>query len=157
VLAHETFSRIVKENGMELVSMPINGPTEVADAAQALCQSGVDLVCQLSDNLTNSSFPAIGRACEMAKMPLFSFAAVQIRNGATLAVGSDYTDNGRQTGLVVAEVIRGKDPTNMPFHASDRIRRSVNLDTARRLGITIPNSWVEKADEVLPGRPAKAP
>ena len=56
------------------MSLPVNGPTEVSDAALTLCQSGIDVVCQISDNLSNASFPAIARACEMAKMPLFTFS-----------------------------------------------------------------------------------
>ena len=46
----------------------------MSDAALTLCQSGIDVVCQISDNLTNSLFPAIARACEMAKTPLFTFS-----------------------------------------------------------------------------------
>ena len=74
VLAQKGFVAPLKAAGLELVSLPVNGPTEVADAALSVCQSGVDVFCQLSDNLSSSSFPAIARACAMAKTPLFTFA-----------------------------------------------------------------------------------
>ncbi|MDR3634061.1 MAG: ABC transporter substrate binding protein [Isosphaeraceae bacterium] len=78
------------------------------------------------------------------------FASGQVKNGAILTVGSDYTENGREAGLLTAEVIRGKDPSGIPFRAASKARRSVNLDTARRYGVTIPADWLKKADEVLP-------
>ena len=118
-----------------------------------LCQSKIDVFCQLSDGLTNASFPAISRACESTKTPLFSFASGQIKIGAILSVGSDYEDNGREAGLLAAQVIRGKDPTATPFQASKKVRRAVNLDNARRYSVAIPEDWLEKADVVLPAGP----
>ncbi len=132
------------------MSLPVNGPSEVSDSALALCQSGVDVVCQISDNLNNASFPAIARACEMAKMPLFTFSPAMVKRGAILGLGSDFAENGHDAGLVAARVIRGEAPARIPFHASTRIRRSVNLDNARRLGVVIPSEWVKAADLVVP-------
>src|SRR5262249_23708998 len=138
----------------ELVSLPVNGPTEVSDAALTLCQSGVDVICQISDNLSNSSFPAIARACETAKMPLFTFSPALVKGGAVLGVGPDCVENGREAGRLVAEVIRGTEPSRIPFRATTKTRRSVNLDNARRFGVSIPAEWVKTADEVIPARPA---
>jgi len=154
VVARERFEKLLKKEGLELVSLPINGATEASDAASSLCQSGIDVFCQISDNLSNSCFPAIARACETAKMPLFSFATPQIKRGALLAVGSDYSEEGRQTAFLAAEVIRGADPSRIPFRPSLKVQRAVNLDIAQRLGISVPPGWVQKADEVLPARNA---
>jgi ABC-type uncharacterized transport system substrate-binding protein len=153
VVARQRFEASLKGEGLALVSLPVNGPTEVSDAALGLCQSGIDVLCQLSDNLSNASFPAIARACEMAKMPLFTFSPGFVKWGAVLGVGSDYTENGREVGLVAVQVLRGEDPSRIPFHASAKTRRSVNLDNARRLGISVPADWLTTADEVVPGRP----
>ena len=150
VVARQRFEAAVKQEGLELISRPVNGPTEVSDATLNLCQSRIDVLCQISDNLTNASFPAIARACDTTRTPLFAFASGQVKNGAILAVGSDYTENGREAGLLLAEVIRGKDPAAIPFRASAKIRRAVNLDTARRFGIEIPPQWLRRADDVLP-------
>jgi ABC-type uncharacterized transport system substrate-binding protein len=150
VIAQRRFSETLKDAGLELVSLPVNGPSEVSDAALTLCQSGVDVVCQISDNLSSASFPAITRACEMAKMPLFTFSPSMIKSGAILGLGNDFAENAHDAGLIAAEVIRGNDPSRIPFHASAKIRRSVNLDNARRFGISIPAEWIKTADLVIP-------
>jgi ABC-type uncharacterized transport system substrate-binding protein len=153
VLARQRFVEPLKGEGLELVSLPVNGPSEVSDAALSLCQSGVDVVCQIADNLTNGSFPAIARACEMAKTPLFTFSPTLVKRGAVLGLGTDFAENGRDAGRLVAEVIRGKEPSAIPFRATNKTRRSVNLDNARRLGVSVPAEWIKAADEVLPARP----
>ena len=84
----------------------------------------------------------------MAKMPLFTFSPSLVKSGAILRAGSDFAENGRDAGVLVARMIRGKDPSRIPFHATARIHRSVNLDNARRLGVSIPAEWVKTADLV---------
>jgi ABC-type uncharacterized transport system substrate-binding protein len=153
VVAQQRFAEAVKGAGLELVSLPVNGPAEVSDAALTLCQSGIDVLCQISDNLSNACFPAITRACEMAKTPLLTFSPSMVKRGAILGIGSDYAENGRDAGSVAAQVIRGSDPSRIPFHASAKILRSVNLDNARRLGVSIPAEWVKTADLVIPSSP----
>jgi len=154
-LARQRFEGPLKGEGLELVSVPVNSPTEVSEAALSLCQSGVDVFCQISDNMSNSSFPAIARACEMAKMPLFTFSPTKVEDGAVLGVGTDFAENGREAGELVAEVIRGKDPSRIPFRATTKTLRSVNLDKARRLGVSVPAGWIKTADKVVPAQPAK--
>jgi ABC-type uncharacterized transport system substrate-binding protein len=149
VVARQRFEQSLKGEGLELVSVAVNSPTEVSDAAASLCQSGIDIFCQIGDNLSSVSFPAIARACATAKMPLFTLSPAQVKAGAVLGVGSDFAENGRETGLLAAEVIRGKDPSRIPFQATTKIRRSVNLDRARRVGISVPADWIKTADEVI--------
>ncbi len=153
VIARQRFEGVLKEQGLSLESKPVNAPSEVFDAALELCQSKIDVLCQLSDALTNGSFPAISRACDSTKTPLFAFVVGQLPLGAIVSVGSDYEDNGRDAGLLAAEVIRGKDPATTPFRASKKVRRGVSLDNARRYSVAIPESWLEKADVVLPAGP----
>jgi ABC-type uncharacterized transport system substrate-binding protein len=150
VVARRRFTEALGKERLELFSVPVSAASEVSDAALNLCQSRIDVLFQISDGLSNSSFPAIARACDTTKTPLFSFASGQINVGAIVGVGSDYTENGREAGLLIAEVIRGKDPSAIPFRAASRARRAVNLDTARRYGLEIPAEWVRKADDVLP-------
>ncbi len=120
-LARQRFIGPLASEGLELVSVPVNGPTDVSDAALSLCQSGVDVVCQIADNLSNATFPAIARACETARTPLFTFSPSHVKGGAVLGLGTDFAENGREAGGLVAEVIRGKDPAHpVPAHHQDQ-------------------------------------
>ena len=83
-------------------------------------------------------------------MPLLTFSPIMVKSGAILGLGSDYSENGHDAGLIVADVIRGKDPSQIPFHATAKISLSVNLDNARRLGVKIPAEIVKSADLIIP-------
>ena len=73
-----------------------------------------------------------------------------VKSGAILGLGSDFAENGRDGGVLAAQVIRGEQPSRIAFHASKKVRRSVNLDNARRLGVVISPEWIKTADLVLP-------
>ena len=160
VQSRDRFESALKAEGLVLQSVPVNGPSDVSDAALSMCQSGIEVVCQISDNVNNASFPAISRACEMSRMPLFTFSPSLVRRGAVLGVGCDFEENGREAGLLVAKVIRGGNPSQIPFEPTTKVARTVNLAVARRLGIAIPQDWLNTAsqfNEDLPPSPAKAP
>ncbi len=153
VVGQRQFAAALKEAGLELVSVPVNGPSDVGEAALALCQSKVDVVCQIADNVTTSSFPAVARACEITRTPLFTFSPSLVKSGAMVGLGSDYAENGRDAGVIAAQVIRGEHPSRIPFHPSDKLGLAVNLDNARRLKVVIPAEIVNKADLVIPSLP----
>jgi ABC-type uncharacterized transport system substrate-binding protein len=157
VIARQRFENALKAQGLSIVSTPVNAPSEVSDAALALCQAKIDVFCQLSDAMSNASFPAIARACDSMKTPLFAFASGQTKLGAILSVGSDYKDNGRDVGHLAARMIRGQASAATPFSATKRVYRTVNLDNARRYAVAIPQDWLDKADVVLPGGRANRP
>jgi ABC-type uncharacterized transport system substrate-binding protein len=68
-------------------------------------------------------------------------------------LGTDFRENGWENALLVAEVIRGNDPARIPFKPTKKVRRSLNLGNARRLGVTVPAEWLKTADEVIPAPP----
>ncbi|HZW32759.1 MAG TPA: ABC transporter substrate-binding protein [Isosphaeraceae bacterium] len=109
VLSRQRFEELLKREGPELVSRPINGPTEVSDPALTLCQSGVDVLCRIADNLSSSSFPAIARACAMANTPLFTFSPAHLSAGGGV-VGVVLAGEG--DGLVGAAPRRS--PVSLP-------------------------------------------
>ena len=89
---------------------------------------------------------------------------------AGLVVGRDFTITSRNAQGDIAtlnailddlngddtDLIRGEDPARIPFHPSDKLRRAVNLDHARRLKVVIPAEIVDTADLVI-ASPARAP
>jgi putative tryptophan/tyrosine transport system substrate-binding protein len=80
---------------------------------------------------------------------VFAFQSSQVRTGASLVVGRDYQDSGRQAAALAARIMRGERPGAIPFQPVTRTRVIVNLDAARHAGLVIPRSIVEHAAEVI--------
>ena len=138
-----------KQVGIEVVLIGVNTSSDVADAALALCSRNIDAVCQISDNLTSSTFVAIAEAANRFKLPVFTFNTTQAEQGAAVVVARDYYDGGRQSGLLAARVMRGEDPATIPFQPIRTTRVVVNLRAAAVSGLRIPPSLVERADRVI--------
>ena len=140
---------LTKKNGMTLETVGVSASGEVADAALALCSRGLDVVCQLSDNLTGASFTSIAEAAKRYRLPLVAFAQGQAQKGAFMTVSRDFYDGGVESALIVARVLRGEDPATIPFKFVTRTRYIYNVKRAAELGITIPADLLAKADEVI--------
>ena len=138
-----------KQVGIEVVLIGVNTSSEVADAALALCSRNIDAVCQISDNLTSSTFVAIAEAANRFKLPVFTFNTTQAEQGAAVVVARDYYDGGRQSGLLASRVMRGEDPATIPFQPIRTTRVVVNVRAARISGLRIPPSLLERADRVI--------
>ncbi len=135
--------------GMELVAVPVNTSTDIADAALSLCTQQIDAIAQVGSNLTTVAFASIAQAADRARVPLFGTLSGNIRDGAAVVVARDFYDAGVQTGHMAARVVRGARPAEMPFEPVTATRLLVNLDAARKQGLAVPASLVQRAQAVV--------
>jgi len=66
-----------------------------------------------------------------------------------LAYGADVLDMFRETRVIVGKVLRGAKLADIPVELPTKFDLVVNLTTARALGLTIPDSLLLRADEVI--------
>jgi putative ABC transport system substrate-binding protein len=69
--------------------------------------------------------------------------------GGLAAYGSDYEAEGVQAARLVARVLRGAMPRDLPVEGVTQVRLIINLKTAKALGLTIPPAVLARADEVI--------
>ena len=96
-----------------------------------------------------------GVECEHAqaalkyRLPLMSDASYVVPLGALMSDGPDLGDVYRRAGKDVGRVLKGEKPAEMPVEEPSRFILSLNLKTARVLGLTLPASVTVLADEVI--------
>ena len=81
--------------------------------------------------------PAIGRFRE--------FAAA----GGLISYGPDLVDTNRQLGIYAAKILAGAKPADLPVQQPTKFQLVINLMTAKELGLTVPPSMIDLADEVI--------
>jgi putative tryptophan/tyrosine transport system substrate-binding protein len=70
-------------------------------------------------------------------------------SGGLLAYGSDIADQFRRAASYVDRILRGEKPSDMPLQEPIKYELVINLKTAKAIGVTIPESFLARADEVI--------
>ncbi|NCD42436.1 MAG: hypothetical protein EOL88_10125, partial [Bacteroidia bacterium] len=127
--------------GMTLIKAPASNATEIMDAANSLISKGVDGVCQISDNLTASSFASIITVTEKAGIPIFSFISSQVDQGSVAAVARDFQQAGYDAAMKAGKILSGTNPKSIPWDYVSKTIIRVNPKNAKKYGISVPQKY----------------
>jgi putative ABC transport system substrate-binding protein len=72
-----------------------------------------------------------------------------VRDGGLLSYGPDSVDIFRRSATYVDRILRGAKPAELPVQFPTKFEMVVNLKTAKALGLTIPETFLVRADEVI--------
>lgn len=147
-----TLVNLLKEKaapmGMEIVEAPAPKSSDVQAAAQSLVGK-VDVIYVPTDNTIVSALEAVIGVGIDNKLPVFAGDTDSVKRGAIAAVGFDYYDVGRQTGKIVARILKGEKPGDIAVQGVEITQLFVNPGAAQKMGITIPESLIASAKEVV--------
>jgi putative ABC transport system substrate-binding protein len=135
--------------GFKLETYGVSYKSSVPLATQSLIDRGIDAICQIEDNMTSATFASIIRVAQENNKPVFSFVNEQAEQGSVIVVAPDYVQGARTAANLVARIMRGEKPGEIPFARIEKFNHIVNLKAAREAGITIPQDILERADEVI--------
>jgi len=83
------------------------------------------------------------------RLPTIYGAKSYAREGALLSYGSELVDTYRTAAAYVDRILRGAKPGDLPIQFPTKLELVVNLKTAKAIGLTIPESFLLRADEVI--------
>jgi ABC-type uncharacterized transport system substrate-binding protein len=149
VFNKEQLERGAKEAGLGFEAVAVSNTSEVVEATLSLAHRNVDLITQISDNVTASSFPALMEAAKRVRVPVTAYSPAFAEMGPVLILASDYRDNGLESGRMAARVLRGEAPGGIPFIAVRAISYIVNLKAAHDYKLQLPDAIVARASRVI--------
>jgi ABC-type uncharacterized transport system substrate-binding protein len=128
---------------VELVPRAVLNPQELALALREL-RPGDAL---LAPEIVTLDIPmAILEASLKSRVPAVFTTALWVGHGGLVSYGPDYYAQGVQAAGLVARILRGARPSDVPVEGADRIELAVNLKTADLLGVTVPRKVLLRAE-----------
>jgi len=140
--------RKAEQLGIRFVTVACTGPQDIAPGVQALRAQGVGGIMQIPSIMIGGGFPALIKQARELHMPVV--ASNTGYEGAPLAIGASFFDNGYEQGLIMIRVLRGESPATIPFRVSANPKMVVDLGAAADFGVTIPQDVIARASLVIP-------
>ncbi len=110
----------------------------------------VDAVWIPTDNTAFAAFDSIVQAVNENNLPLFGSTTAMVEAGAIASAGVDYYWIGRQSAVMAVKIIRGEaTPAEIAPETSKHILFAINLRAAERMGITVPQVVLDRAQLVI--------
>lgn len=138
----------VADLGLNIVEAVATNTAEVQQAAQSLVGK-VDAIYVPTDNTVVAALDAVVQVAEQNDIPLIVGEGDSVRKGGLATVGIDYYILGRQTGDIAIRILEeGVTPQDIPVEYQKEYKTVVNLTAAENMGVTLPQSLLDRAEQV---------
>ena len=125
------------------------GESELRTALSAVAKEHPDALFVYPDPILLAQRKQIAEFAVTNRLPtMFAFRAF-VDAGGLMSYGASLREMGAAAGELVAKILDGKRPSELPVEQATRFELVINLKTARALGVTIPPSLLARADEVI--------
>ena len=135
--------------GMVVQSVGVRSPKELDAAFVAMKRARADAVIVLE---ATAFFPDRQRIADLAlmhRLPIAAQAREYAEAGALISYGTDYFDLFRRAAMYVDKILKGAKPADLPIEQPTKFELIINLKNAKALGLTIPQSLLQRADQVI--------
>ena len=135
--------------GLKIVAADVNRPEDIEAAIRELANKRVDVMVVLETTLLVTFSPEIGTAALAMRLPTVCGYREHVVAGALIGYGVDLRWCYRRSAYFVDKILRGAAPSDLPIELPTHFPLSINLKTAKELGLTVPPSVLSRADEVI--------
>ncbi|HSH48870.1 MAG TPA: ABC transporter substrate-binding protein [Halomonas sp.] len=144
----QALEALAPELGFNLIEVTASRTSEVMGAARSLA-GRADAIYVPVDNTVVSALESVVRVGYDADIPVFTGDNSSVARGALASLGFSYYDMGRQTGEMVARIIEGENPGDIPVGTVDKLELILNSSAAEAIGYAIPAEFQERAVEIV--------
>ena len=134
---------------IELVERHVRSVDELRAGLRMLKAGEADAILVVGDGMVTSQAQLVIDAARARKLPTMFNERTSVVAGGLASYGASYHGLGRMAAKHVHRVLLGTSPADLPVERSDRFELVINLKTARAIGLTIPQSVLGRADEII--------
>jgi ABC-type uncharacterized transport system substrate-binding protein len=135
--------------GLKLHIVNVTSEADFENAFATLRQVGAEALTITPDSLFSSRSSQLAALALRYAMPTISPFHAYAVAGGLMSYGGSTTDQGHQVGVYAARILKGDKPSDLPVMQTTKVELTINLKTAKTLGLTVPLPLSGRADEVI--------
>ena len=135
--------------GIEAFAVDVASPQDFDAAFSAIVQLRPDALLNVPDAMVFSERERIAAFALRNRIPHFGTAREMVAAGSLITYGFVQRETFRRSAIFVKKILAGAKPADLPVEQPTKFELIVNLKTAKALGLTIPQSLLLRADEVI--------
>ena len=134
--------------GFEFTNLDIRRAEDIAPAFEAL-KGRAEALYVCAEPLVNANRTRINSLAQGARVPTIYGFREYVEAGGLMSYGANVPDLFRRAGDYVDKILRGAKPADIPVEQPTKFDLVINMTTAKALGLTVPDSVLARADEVI--------
>jgi putative ABC transport system substrate-binding protein len=134
---------------LELISVEASNADEIAGAFAAMTRGHADALFVVTDPIFGSTARTVTGLAASGKLPAIYQHRLFVAAGGLMSYGADLNDLHRHAAAYVDKILQGEKPADLPVEQPTKFELVLNLRTANALGLTMPQSLLLLADEVI--------
>jgi putative tryptophan/tyrosine transport system substrate-binding protein len=135
--------------GLQLRLFVVSGLDKLPAVFSTMKPDGIDAMSLLSDAQFFSARRQISSLAAMHRLPAMYESRESVADGGLISYGASIPDLTRRATAFVLKVINGAKPDDLPIEQPTKFELAINLRTAKALGLTVPDTLLARADEVI--------
>jgi ABC-type uncharacterized transport system substrate-binding protein len=148
-LAIREVNVVARSLGVQLQLLEARGPNEFDGAFAAMARERVGALLVLSDAMLNSHGTRLADLAARSRLPAAYGVRESVEAGGFMSYGPSFLDLFRRSAAYVDKILKGAKPADLPVEQPTKFELVINLKTAKALGLTIPPSLLQRADQVI--------
>ncbi len=151
--AHASFRRVIQSAartmGVTLLPVDARGPHEFDGAFATMIRERAGGLVELPDPMFLTERNRLTDLAAQNRLPAIYGFREHAAAGGLMAYGVNLRDSYRRAAAFVDKILRGAKPGDLPIEQPSKFEFVINLKTAKALGLTIPQSLLVRADEII--------
>jgi putative ABC transport system substrate-binding protein len=144
----DAIEQIAKSLKVEVQPVRVGGPDDLSDAFSAMVKGRMDGVVVIDDGMLIANAGQVANLATKHRLPTIGFREYADAGGL-LAYAVNFPAIWRRAAVFVDKILKGAKPSELPIEQATRFEFVVNLKTAKALGLTIPQTLLLRADQII--------
>jgi putative ABC transport system substrate-binding protein len=138
-----------RQLGVQLQPLEVRSPAEIDGAFAAITAERAGAVIVFADAVLLDHRRRIADLAARRRLPMVSVMVENVEAGGLMAYGPSIAERFRRAATYVAKILKGAKPADLPVEQPIKFELVINMKTAKALGLTIPQSVLLRADELI--------